>query len=178
MRLSLGSLDLEVRVQERKVTFVDVFHKGKMIASNLAIHNPLDQFNSKEGEDIAIGRVAPDVAAYYGKNNDLTRIMGVRASLSVLLRAQDMFIKAVTDKLVARKVRKAKADTKAAEKLVFERVSQGTQHLREFLDKFYAGFPPVPKGPFMLGARPTPSGSPTGRFSFSQPWPWNNPRPR
>lgn len=160
MRVSLGSLDLEVRVQHRRVTFVEVFHKGKMIASDVAIHNPLDVYDPKEGEETAVGRVAPAVAKYWAKNNEVTKSFQgkIQPTTNGVIRVGNYFLDMILEKLEKRRERKAQADTKAAEKLVYERG-------RELLDKFYSSFPLVPKGS-------------TGRFSFSQPRPWDTPRPR
>lgn len=60
MRLDILGTKVEVRIQERTVTFADIIYKGKVIATGVAIPNPLDVadgvVNPVDGGKIAFGR--------------------------------------------------------------------------------------------------------------------------
>ena len=58
MRLIIQGKKLEFRVQERRMITCSVFHKGKEIAFDQAIHAPSDVYDRREGEKIAVTRVA------------------------------------------------------------------------------------------------------------------------
>lgn len=58
MRLVIQGKELEFRVQERRVVTCSAFHQGKEIAFDLAICAPGDKYDPREGEKIAVGRVA------------------------------------------------------------------------------------------------------------------------
>ena len=60
MRVSVGNQQFEVRIQERKVTIVDIMQGGRRLSRGMAIQNPKDeaegQIDLKAGIQIAAAR--------------------------------------------------------------------------------------------------------------------------
>ncbi len=60
MRVSVGNQQFEVRIQERKVTIVDIMQNGRRLSRGMAIQNPKDeaegQIDPKTGIQLAAMR--------------------------------------------------------------------------------------------------------------------------
>ena len=81
MRTKLSSGEVEIRVQERRVVSATAFHKGERIAGAQATCAPQDEFDLKEGEAIAVSRLAAEL-----EKSQVAELQFAQAKISEALR--------------------------------------------------------------------------------------------
>jgi hypothetical protein len=124
MRLVIQGKELEFRIQERRVTTCSVFHKGVEIAADLAIHAPQDPYDQKEGERVAVTRVADILVerCQLERKESIQKVDKVFTEVGALsgnvelpqIPGANEIVGKVMEKLDARRDRKAKEDSAKA----------------------------------------------------------------
>ena len=166
MRFIIQNKELEFRVQERRITVCSVFHKGKEIASDLAIHAPQDPYDQREGERIAVERVAQILYEHQQKDRQMSMETITKAFEQVgalsgnvelpKLEEPRTIIDKVMAKLDARRERKLKETMEKEAQLT----KAAAAHLKTFHEanpNLFAGIPAYsspylrPRTAFILG---------------------------
>ena len=132
MRLKIQNKDVEVRVQERRIVVADFIHKGKVVASGVAIQAPQDEFNLEAGEKLAVTRAAQhmyeaELAAdgvAREKIGDALKANGAisaQVELPRISMVHEMYA-VIMDRLAKRRVRRAAEKAKEAATLTLEKL--------------------------------------------------------